>query len=235
MMHSMANHIPLSLAWWIDLEYMPGWKAALIFLALALPIVWMGMRSLAGLGPVRRWVAIGLRLLVLLTLVLIVGGARWKRMHKVVEVMVLRDISESTDLVRQYPGKNLQDSIDEYLRNVASDKYRPNKDDRIGVMSFAARPSIDWLPATAQELGARGIREQTNGSDIASAIQLALATFQRDAMHRMLLISDGNQTSGDLEGALAAAVAQRIPIDVMKLNYNVQNEVLVERISAPSW
>src|SRR5688572_13062380 len=102
MMHPMANHIPLSpLAWWIDLEYMPGWKAALIFLALAVPVVWMGLRSLAGLGPVRRWVAISLRLLVLLTLVLIVGGARWKRMHKVVEVMVLRDISESTDLVRR--------------------------------------------------------------------------------------------------------------------------------------
>ena len=235
MMHSMANHIPLSPAWWIDLEYMPGWKAALIFLALAAPVVWMGLRSLAGLGPVRRWVAISLRLLVLLALVLIIGGARWKRMHKVVEVMVLRDISESTELVRQYPGKNLKDSIDEYLRGVASDKYKPNRDDRIGVMSFASRPSIDWLPATALELSAHGIREQTNGSDIGSAIQLALATFQRDAMHRILLISDGNQTSGDLENALAAAVAQRIPIDVMKLNYNVQNEVLVERISAPSW
>jgi len=30
---------------------------------------------------------------------------------------------------------------------------------------------------------------------MASAIQLALATFQKDAMRRILLISDGNQTA----------------------------------------
>jgi len=62
------------LAWWIDLEFMPGWKAALIFLALAAPIVLLGIRSLAGMGPVRKWVAIVLRLMVLLMLVLILAG-----------------------------------------------------------------------------------------------------------------------------------------------------------------
>ncbi|HEX2971749.1 MAG TPA: VWA domain-containing protein [Tepidisphaeraceae bacterium] len=226
--------IPLPLAWLIDLEYMTGWKAALIFLALAAPVLWLGMRSMAGLGPVRKWVAIGLRLLVLLVLVLIVGGARWRREHKVLEVMVLRDISESTGLFRQYPGKSLQESVDDYLGNASKDKYKPSKDDRIGVISFGTQALVDAMPSTSLMLDARAIRDGGGATDIASGIQLALATFQRDAMRRMVLISDGNQTSGDLETALAAAVSQRVPIDVMKLNYNVQNEVLVERVSAPS-
>ena len=55
----------LPLGFLIDLEYMPGWKAALIFAALGTPIVWLGMRSLVGLGSVRKWVAIAIRLLVL--------------------------------------------------------------------------------------------------------------------------------------------------------------------------
>ena len=54
-------------------------------------------------------------------------------------------------------------------------------------------------------------------------------------MHRLLLIWDGNQTTGDLETALAAAAAQRVPIDVMPLKYNVTSEVLVDRFIAPTW
>jgi hypothetical protein len=56
---------------WIDLEFMPAWKAAGIFGILALPIVLLGMRSLTGQGPVRKWVAIGWRLAVVLLAVLI--------------------------------------------------------------------------------------------------------------------------------------------------------------------
>src|SRR3954465_12013516 len=102
----------LPLGFIIDLEYMPWWKAILIWCALAVPIVWLGMRSLTGMGPVRKWVAIAIRLLVLLMLVLILAGARWNRMHKDVQVMVVRDNSQSTMHVRGYPGKNLDESIE---------------------------------------------------------------------------------------------------------------------------
>ena len=74
-----------------------------------------------------------------------------------------------------------------------------------------------------------------NGTDVASAIQLGLATMGKDAMHRLLLIWDGNPTTGDLDAAIAAAAAQHVPIDVMPLDYDVQNEVLVERFVAPTW
>jgi uncharacterized membrane protein len=219
---------------WIDLEYMPGWKAALIWAALALPIVLLGMRSLAGMGPVRKWVAISLRLMVLLMLVLILGGARWQRVHKDVQVMVVRDNSQSTMHVRGYPGKNLDESLEDYLRAASGPNFK-QQDDRIGVISFDRTPLIDSMPNKTLLLDARAIREKGSASDMASAIQLALATFQKDAMRRILLISDGNQTAGDLEGALSAAVSQGVPIDVMKLSYNVNNEVLIDRLSAPSW
>jgi len=224
----------LPLAWLIDLEYMTGWRAALLFAALGLPVVFLGMRSMAGLGPVRQWVAIGLRLVVLLVLVLIVSGARWQRVHKSLEVMVLRDISDSTALFRQYPGKNFQESLDDYLRSVSEEKHKKSKDDKVGVISFASRALVDSMPSTSLVLDARAIREGGSATDIASAIQLSLATFQRDAMRRIVLVSDGNQTAGDLEAALSAVVSQRVPIDVMKLRYNVQNEVMIERVSAPA-
>jgi uncharacterized membrane protein len=54
-------------------------------------------------------------------------------------------------------------------------------------------------------------------------------------MHRLLLISDGNPTSGDLDSALAAAAALHVPIDVMPLDYDIKNEVMVDRFIAPTW
>src|SRR3954467_15321522 len=103
-----------------------SWRQALlIFGALALPIVLLAIRSLAGLGPVRRWVALGARLLVLLMFVLILAGARWQRQNKNLEVMVLRDVSESTSNVHSFPGDSLQAAVDDYLKGVSTDKAKP--------------------------------------------------------------------------------------------------------------
>src|SRR5688572_4842648 len=148
--------------------------------------------------------------------------------------MVLRDISESTGLVRDYPGKSLASSVEDYLRTASDPKSRPNED-LIGVISFQESALIDAVPSERLTLDARAIRAAGRGTDVASAIQLALATLRRDAMHRLLLIWDGNQTTGDLETALAAAAAQRVPIDVMPLKYDVKSEVLVDRFIAPTW
>jgi uncharacterized membrane protein len=234
----MSGAMPLtSLAYTfpLHLEYLTWPRALGLFALLAVPIVWLGVRSLNGLGPVRKWVAIGVRLAVLALFVLIVGGVRWQRTNEVLEVMVLRDISESTAQVRDYPGKTLQGSIDEWLQKVADDKNGKPREDRVGVASFHSSALIDAMPSPRLVLDARAIRDTGSGTDVASALQLALATLSKDAMHRLLLIWDGNQTLGDLESAVAQAAAQNVQVYVMPLAYDVQNEVLLERFVAPTW
>jgi len=218
----------------LNFEYLSPLRAALLLGLLALPIVVLGLRSLAGLGSVRRWVAMGARLAVLLLVVLILAGARWDRTNKDLEVIVCRDISQSTQLVRDYPGASLTQSVDDWLRDSSNPARKP-ADDRIGVVSFAGHALIDALPQTTLNLDTRAVREPGPGTDIAAGIQLALATLHRDAMHRLALITDGNGNKGDLEAAIDAAASQHVPIDVMPLHYNVQNEVLVERFIAPQW
>lgn len=233
------NSSILAFTWPLKLEYLTWWQAMLLFVGLGLPITLLAVRSLAGLGPVRRWVALGLRLTVLLLLVLIVSGARWQRENKVVEVMVLRDVSESMENVRNQQAagggdRSLQSTIDTFLKS-ASEPKRKEADDRIGQVSFHSTPLIDAIPNTTLALNTRAIRDVGRGTDIAAAIQLALATLGKDAMHRMLLISDGNTTQGDIDAAANAAAAMGVPIDVMPVNYDLKNEVLVERFVAPAW
>jgi uncharacterized membrane protein len=230
----MPDRLFLAFTWPLELQYLRFWQAALLFAALATPIVLLGMRSLKSLGKVRQWTAIVVRLVVLLMFVLILGGARWVRQNKDAEVIALRDISLSTRQVRDFPGRTLTTSLDDYLRSVADAHHKP-PDDRVGVISFGSSPLIDAIPNTSLLLESKAIRDPGNGTDIAAAIQLALATLQRDTMHRLLLISDGNGTSGDLDAAISAAAAQHVPIDVMPLDYNVRHEVLVDRVVAPAW
>src|SRR4051794_3109887 len=218
----------------LSFEYMRWWQAGLLFLGLSLPVTLLAVRSLAGLGPVRRGVALAVRLSVLFVAVLIVAGARWQRQNKDVEVIVMRDVSLSTRNVGDYPGESLSKSVDDYLI-ASSDQKLKKPDDRIGVIGFGSTAQIDAMPNTKLALDQRAIRSVGNGTDVASAIQLALATFHRDALHRLVLLSDGNPTAGELETAITAASAQGVPIDVMPLNYDVKSEVLVERFTAPTW
>src|SRR5438045_9640223 len=86
----------LAIHWPLTLEYFSGWQALLLFAALSVPFILLGLRSLSGLGPVRRWVALGARLLVLLIVVLILGNVRSQRKHKDAQLIAARYTSVST-------------------------------------------------------------------------------------------------------------------------------------------
>jgi uncharacterized membrane protein len=230
----MSSPAPASLAA-ISFEYLSLAQAALLFALLATPIVLLGIRSLAGLGPVRRWVALGVRLVVLLLLVLILAGVRFDRRNEDVEVLVLRDTSRSAQLVKLPAGTTLEQQVNRYLEAASDDERGKRPSDRIGVIGFADEPFLEALPNETLQLDARAIRGDGDGTNVASAIQLALATLKRDAMHRLVLVWDGNATAGDLDAALAAAASARVPIDVLPVEYDVQNEVLVDRFIAPAW
>lgn len=220
------------------LEYLQWWQLGTLMGVLGLLIVWMGSRSMAGLGPMRKWTSIVLRLIILATLLLVLGGIRLERKLNDLEVIVMRDISQSTQFVQEYPGaksnQTFQGAVDNYLTDLSHAKDKKPQD-RIGVVSFSDDALIDAMPQESLFLDTRAMRKGGNGTNVASAIQLALASMSPDAMHRLVLIWDGNANLGDLDSALSAAAAQHVPIDVIPMRYQVTNEVMVDRFIAPTW
>ncbi len=79
--HSLFSiqHFPLAFTWPIRLQYFSGLAALALFAALGTVVVLLGMWSMAGMGPGRKWTAIGVRLAVLLLFILILGGVRWQK------------------------------------------------------------------------------------------------------------------------------------------------------------
>src|SRR5689334_10852455 len=127
----------------ITLEYLTWYQALGLFAGAGAIFVLMGMRSLAGLGAVRQWVAIIIRLLVLALFVLVIGGARWQRQNKDLEVIVLRDVSESTAQVKDFPRKTLTESEDQWFRELVDDKRGKPTMDRMGVIGFNDQAMIE--------------------------------------------------------------------------------------------
>src|SRR5690348_9840607 len=117
----------------IQLSYFSWYIALGLFAVGGAFVVLLGTRLLTGLGRVRTWVAIGARLAVLLLLILIIGGVRYQRQHRDLEVIFLSDISSSTRNVADFPGagkRPIGQALDDYYRALAKDESKRG-DDRI--------------------------------------------------------------------------------------------------------
>ena len=128
----------------LRLDYLAWWQALAIFGVLAAVTLALGLRSLATLGPVRRWVALGARLLVLAMIVLIIGGVRLERSNEILEVMVLLDASESAQQYAQAGDSPLRQQQDAWLQDeLRQPDSAKEADDRLGVISFDGDAYVD--------------------------------------------------------------------------------------------
>jgi len=211
-------------------------------LLLAVPIVWLGLRSLAALEPARRWTAIGLRVAVLAVFVLMLAGLQAVQKHSDLTVIAVVDQSESVrrfaktsqptpDETDPTQTRDYQQWVRSYLHETSSSR---RGGDRLGMLTYDGRSTVRALPSEAAQLESGTADQPAEGTDTATAIRAGMALFPSDSGRRMVLVSDGNDTTGDTLAAAREAAAAGIPIDVLPVPYRVEDEVMVEAIYAPS-
>jgi uncharacterized membrane protein len=193
--------------------------------ACGLLAVLMGVRSLAGLGPVTRWVALGVRLLVITLVAGAMAEPQWRREAKDVAVTVVMDTSESVPASKQ-------GEADAYVREAAG--AGPEREDRLGVVTVAKDAYVQALPSKLTKQLERQHLGALDGTNLAGGVRLALAVRPPDAAYRVVLISDGNQTDGNVLQAAETAKALGVPIDVLPLRFKYDNEVIVDKLVAPA-
>jgi uncharacterized membrane protein len=106
--------------------------------------------------------------------------------------------------------------------------------DTAGVVVFGANALVDRLPSELDELADPASRPVAGASDVAAAVRLAAAIFPAGTQQRMVLLSDGNDTVGEAEEAIAAAGARGIRLDVAMPADESAAEVLVDAVDAPN-
>jgi uncharacterized membrane protein len=200
----------------------PGWL--ILIPVLLLPLVWTSYRSLAGLGPLRRALAILFRVVVISLVLLALADLQSVRRSDRLTTMFLIDASNSVP-------REAQKAALEYVTN-ASKKRR--HDDLSGVVVFGREPRVEVPPAPS-ELNLLGVEStiDNENTDPGAALKLALATFPEDTARRIVMISDGNENRGNLLEQAATAKSLGVQVDVLPIDYHYDREVLVEKVSIP--
>lgn len=228
----------------------PRWLLLLILIA---PVAWTAWRGLPGMSPLRRWVCAIVRGAVIALLALALAGAATVRETNRLAVVAVVDVSGS---VRRFAEQTdpatgaavpALDAVRTFLREATLNR---GPEDLLGVVAFDGRAIAVASPSRTDVLRRDLVPSVDGGTaeaetDIAGALRLARAMIPGDAAGRIVLASDGVQTTGDAlravderggGGSGGGGVGggwSRVPVDVVPLRFAIAREVVVERVDTP--
>ena len=161
--------------------------ALLLLLPLIAVVVALHLTSRRRLGKGRRRVALGVRIAVLGALVAALAGLQLVLPVDRLAVVFVVDLSDSVGT------QGREDSL-AYVREALETK---RDEDVAGIVE------IDRIASTPV----------TSATDIGAALRLAAALFPDDAQKRIVLLSDGNDTTGSGQSEASLAAARGIQVE----------------------
>lgn len=198
-----------------------------LFLIALIPIfagLYWSFFQVQGMARARKIRAFVLRGLMSTLLVFALAGPEMYRANKGTCTVFLVDRSDS---IRDKDRARQEAFIDEAISKMPDT-------DQAAIVVFGGTASIESSPGGRRSV--RRIESRVEGSttDIAGAVRLASATFPEGKAKRIVLLSDGNETQGDLRGAAQVAALDNISIDVISLGQaEGTTEVLVSSLEVP--
>lgn len=215
--------------------------------ALAVPLAVLGLRWFVAMTALRRWSAVLARALLFGLLAALLAGASSVREVDRLAVIAVVDVSGSVQRFAGIGGPNANGPADpaDFARgwlSAAIENRGP--DDLLGVVAFDGRSIAVATPSAADVLDRSVAAPGFEGSDLAAALRYASALIPPDAAGRLVVFSDGNATGGDAlaagreiaragRSAGNAGAGGAVSVDVVPLEYRVENEVVVEQVDAP--
>ncbi|HET9345597.1 MAG TPA: VWA domain-containing protein [Candidatus Limnocylindrales bacterium] len=198
---------------------------ALLLLVPALVLtfaLYLGARRRTGTG--RRRVALVVRTLLLTALVFALAGFRLVLPVDRLATVFVVDLSDSV-------GEGGREDALAFVRD--SLELMP-EGDVAGIVAFGKGALVERLPAELRDIDRIASAPVTSATDVGSALRLASALFPDDAQKRIVLLSDGNDTTGQGQAEAALAAARGVQVETKTIGLGATEEVLIERITAPS-
>lgn len=137
-------------------------------------------------------------------------------------VVIVADASASLAAAR--------DQVERAARGAAASL---REGDLMGVVAVAAGAQIEELPVEAPVVDRLTARLRDDGSDLASGLRLAGALLPEGYRGRVVLVSDGQQTTGDALAAARSLAARDVSVDVLPIGSDGR-DVLLTRVELPA-
>jgi uncharacterized membrane protein/Mg-chelatase subunit ChlD len=198
---------------------------ALLLLIPALVItIGLHLAARRRMGSRRRRVALAVRSLLLAALVFALAGFQLVLPVDRLATVFVVDLSDSV-------GNAGQEDALAFLRETLTE--RP-AGDVAGIVAFGKQALVERLPTDLTDIDRIASTPVRSATDIGAALRLATALFPDDAQKRIVLLSDGNDTTGSGQAEAALAASRGVRIETRRIGPGDVDEVLIERMTSAS-
>jgi Ca-activated chloride channel homolog len=203
-------------------------------LAALLPYLWLVRgASLTDLARGQQWLSLGVRALLTCALALALARPSVVAERRAVATVVLVDASDSVS------DRQLEDAR-AFVGKLRAEQAK-SPDHSLHLVAFAGHPHVVPLPAypaapldlPVANLRPKAFGEKGDASDLQAALELAQGLYPPGTIRRAVLLSDGNQTQGDLLGAAAACARHGVRLSARPFAAEHDDEVLVRELRLP--
>ncbi len=198
--------------------------ALLLLPPLLAVVIALHMSSRRRLGVGRRRAALVVRVLLLTVLVSALAGLQLVLPVDRLAVVFVVDLSDSV-------GTAGREEALAYVRESLAGK---KDEDVAGIVAFGADALVERLPSELADIDRIASTPVKSATDVGAALRLAAAMFPDDSQKRIVLLSDGNDTTGSGQTEASLAAARGIQVETVLTGLEGRDEVVVERLTGPS-
>jgi len=200
-------------------------RPTMLGLVLFAPWVWwMFEAGYAGLPKFRGSLAMLTRLTLLGVLAMVLAEPRAVRSVDIMSVVFALDVSDSISS----PDKPLK-----YIMDTVYSQRPKNSLDQAGLIIFGKSPACELSPSMSFPFEAFNSQVDRGATNIEQTLSYAGALLPEENQGKIVLISDGVQTEGNLSRTLDDLKSRGVAVDVLPIDYSYDNEVWLERLDLP--
>lgn len=211
----------------LPIQFEQPWLLSLLVLVPAM--LYASRHTLTTMGQWKFWTTALLRSTVLSAIITALAGIQWVRIDRGCSVVYLIDRSASI-------SASTIDNAVRFINQEIKQNRNATRNDRVAVITFASEAAVE-IPPTDQHIllpsrfSSDMVLEETN---LASALRLAQSILTAQQSRRVVVVSDGNVTEGDVSRVAAQYVRSGIGIDVIAIASQSNRDVLVEKVQIPT-
>lgn len=185
---------------------------------------WLFLAGVTGLSPARANMALWIRFVMAAGFIVALAEPRAVRTSEILSVVYAVDVSDSVG----------QAAVDSALEFVARQVSQKPAADEAGLVLFGAQAVVELPPRITFPFdGVVTSQVRRDATDLAEALSLSAAMIPAENNGRIVLMTDGTSTEGNVAKRLDELQTRGISVDVLPIDYQYEDEVWVERLELP--
>ena len=184
-------------------------------------IVWIIARKQKGF---RKNLICSIRSIICVLLVLAMAGTGVRNYADITTTIFAADMSRSMLMAKT--------SVEDFIKEGI--KHKTDKD-YLGVVAFGEKTAVEISPAKEIQFRSFASYVDESGTDIESALKMAASLIDEESQKKIVLISDGNETTESAVKYANLLASSNIKVDGVYIESSLEEEVQITSLNTPNF